>query len=189
MVDDLDSDEPVTPPPSLAEPTTSAALARAWSAAQPIPPQEGFEEPSPDPAAVAQELGLPRLPPSYLEYIHRFRALGELKMKYRREGFPFFLNVLPPSWLTRIGEYFREGFAPSADITPEAVEKAKALRVLVPFGNDTSRTSICWDPARATPEGELWICLVDSELWTRTDVGHDLTDILKYYAPSSLTRR
>jgi hypothetical protein len=184
--DDADR-EPVAAPPELALPTTWDALAAAWSGARAI--FDADDATAADPAAVAKELGVAALPPSYLEFVRRFYTVGELRRKYDRDRFPYFLDLIPPSKLASDRDYFNECLESLGDTSVELRETARALEGLLPFGNNTSRTNICWDPTKTNDAGEMMICFVDGDEWSiekaRTDVGYDLKEVLKYYQPGS----
>jgi predicted DNA-binding WGR domain protein len=183
--DDEDDGEPIPPPKGVSKPTTWDAIAKAWSAARP----KGNRRSSGDAKAVAKTLRIARLPPSYLEYLTRFGPLGELELRYEREDFPNHLNVFPPGELLRQRDAHGKALDVFfADPSPEGQKLSKVGRKLLPFGYDTSRTVICWDPSRATPNGELAISFFNYELARHTKLGTDLKEVVKYYRPGSLNR-
>ena len=185
--DEVDDDEPIPPPRGFDKPTSWEAIAKAWASARSNP--DGETAPR-DPAAVAKALGVPRLPPSYLTFIERFEALGELMLRYQREkdDFPNYLNITPPERLERYRDDFIKLLDSFADTSVQMRQRAKDLRGLLPFGSDTSRTDICWDPSKTSPEGEMAICFYNHEYDRRVEAGFDLKEIVKYFRPGSLSR-
>jgi hypothetical protein len=186
-VKDRDTDRPIVAPPAgFEQPTTWKAIAAAWSGALEI---FGLakQAKAAEPATVAKNLGIAALPPSYLEFISRFYPLGELRKKYQRATFPYFLDILAPARLVDERDFFEMGLASSANVNAELGQAAKNLSGLLPFGSDTSRVSICWDPKQTNADGEMLICFVDrdepSADKARADVGYDLKEIVKYYQP------
>jgi hypothetical protein len=190
--DDANERLPVRAPAGFAKPTTWDALAAAWSGARQI---DGLveERASGAPADVAKQLGIPALPPSYLEYLRRFYAAGELRQKYEREKFPYFLQLLAPAGLAAYCDAYEDSLSSSADITVELRQTAKTLSGLLPFGSNTSRVWICWDPKQRNADGEMMICFIDGDEWNaakaRTDLGYDLKEVVKYYQPGTLDER
>jgi hypothetical protein len=141
-----------------------------------------------DLASIAKSLDLARLPPSYEEWSRRYADIGELHLAYVREGFPYFLILQPPDRLAAERQIFRDNLASLAELGAEERAIAKALEGLLPFAHDTSRTSLCWDPAKTNPEGEMLLTLVGEGTTleeVRTDCGYDLLEVLKYYKPAN----
>jgi predicted DNA-binding WGR domain protein len=188
--DEDEDHDPIPPPPGIEEPTTWDALAAAWAGAREFYSAEKAK--ARDRAAVAGQLGIPALPPSYLEFMRRFYVLGELRKKYERDRFPYFLDLRSPDSLASDRDYFNECLASFGDIDVQLRETARALEGLLPFGSNNSRINICWDPTKINDAGEMLICFVDGDKWdiveARTDVGYDLKEVLKYYQPGSFDR-
>ena len=164
--------------------TTWKTLAKAWSGARKV--RRVKPATVRDVVAVCQALEVRRLPLSYLEYLRRFLALGELTLENEHNDLPTFLNVHALKDLVERRDNFRrtlESAAAAGEVSPKAL---KALSDLIPFGYDTSRTDICWNPSRAAAQGEMAICFYDHETGKRRDVGQDLWEVLKHYRPNSL---
>jgi len=186
--EDEDDGEPIPPPPGFSKPTTWDAIAKAWSAggktsgAKKRASRARFR--ASDVKSVVKALGIRRLPPSYLVYLERFNRFGELEQRYQREDFTHFLNIWTPDVLADQRAHFRELLDMFFnDVTAEAKKRINAARNLIPFGSDTSRTDICWDPARTTPDGEMAICFYDHDDVRSRNAGRDLKEIVKYYQP------
>jgi predicted DNA-binding WGR domain protein len=176
-----DDGEPKPPPPGFSKPTSWDAIAKAWSG---VGKARGAKVRASDVKGALKALGIPRFPPSYLVYLERFKKLGELEQRYEREDFPHFLNIYTPDWLEEQRGHFLEHLEMDFDMwTAEAKKIVTAARKLIPFGYDTSRTDICWDPARKTPNGEMTICFYHHDYARRTNAGPDLKEVLKYYKP------
>jgi hypothetical protein len=146
-----------------------------------------------DPVAVAKKLGVPALPPSYLEYVKRFYVIGELRKRYERDKFPYFLNLVAPGSLVGERDMFVKSLGAGADISVKQREAREELGGLLPFGTDASRSWICWDPTKTKPDGEMLICFLDgNEVGfgeARTDVGYDLKEVVKYFQPGTFDER
>ena len=178
---DEDDDEPIPPPPDFSKPTTWEAIAKAWSVAGAA---RGEQYRASDVQGVVNALGIRRLPPSYLVYLERFKQLGELEQRYEREDFPYFLNIYTPDLLDDQRDQFRKLLDMFFDsMTAEGQKIIEAARKLIPFGFDTSRTDICWDPSRTAPDGEMAICFYNHEFTRNTNAGRDLKEVVKYYRP------
>jgi hypothetical protein len=139
--------------------------------------------------AAAQAVGLSELPPSYVEYVQRFGNRGEWELVYRRERFPRFLNIAPPTALKERKSTFARRVDARLEGDAEERAVARAVRTLLPFGTDASAIDICWDPALKARAGDLGICFVDrGSIWrsvgaVRADLGSHLLDTLKYFRP------
>jgi hypothetical protein len=146
-----------------------------------------------DPVAVAKKLGVSALPPSYLEYVKRFYVIGELRKRYERDKFPYFLNLVAPGSLVGERDMFVKSLGAGADISVKQREAREELGGLLPFGTDASRSWICWDPTKTKPDGEMLICFLDgNEVGfgeARTDVGYDLKEVVKYFQPGTFDER
>jgi len=184
--DEEDDGEPKPPPRGFNKPTTWEAIAQAWGTAP--PKRKKKTAAAPDLEEIAKTLGISRLPPSYLAYIERFGSFGELNLRYEREEkyhFPNYLNIFPPDRLKKSHEDFISVLDHFADTSVEMRKRAKDLRGLLPFGYDTSRTDICWDPSKTASDGEMAICFYNHEYDRRVELGRDLKEIVKYFKPGS----
>jgi predicted DNA-binding WGR domain protein len=174
-----DDGEPIPPPPGFSKPTTWDAIAKTLSVARKT---GGAKVRASDLKGPLKALGIPRFPPSYLVYLERFSALGELEQRYEREEFPNYLNIYTPDMLEEQRGHFREHLDMFFDgMAAKGKKIIDDARKLIPFGFDTSRTDICWDPSKTTPDGEMAICFYNHEYTRRTNAGGDLKEILKYY--------
>jgi predicted DNA-binding WGR domain protein len=175
-----DEDDGETPPPPrrLAKAVSWEAIAKTWFGAR---ARRRKPSASYDAAAVAKALGIRRLPPSYLAFVDRFGPLHDLRRRYAREGFPGDLGVLGPRELA----HYRELFLSWLDVF--GLTNVDEARPLLPFGRDTSRVCICWDPAQTGADGEMQICFYSLEHGTRVRVGRDLREVLKYFKPGPST--
>jgi predicted DNA-binding WGR domain protein len=129
--------------------------------------------------------GPSELPSSYLSYIGRVGTLHELERTVDREkrrtkklpGFPTRILIYPVAKLRGASKLFAKSLIPLTDLV-----KPRDHRALLPFGDDTERTWICWDPNLRKPNGEMMICFIDGDSGDeRTDVGHDLGRILRHF--------
>ena len=84
---------PRPPPEGFTEPTSWQAIAKAWAGARTM--IECDRTSAREAKAVAEALGIARLPPSYLAYLHRFQKLGGLWLRYQRDRFPSDLIISP----------------------------------------------------------------------------------------------
>jgi predicted DNA-binding WGR domain protein len=146
------TEKPPATPKALAKPrrTTWKALTKAWSGARKV--RSVKPATVRDVVAVCQALEVRRLPLSYLEYLGRFLALGELTIENEHDDLPTFLNIHALKNLVERRDNFRrtlESAAAAGEVSPKAL---KALSDLIPFGYDTSRTDICWNPSRVSPK-------------------------------------
>jgi predicted DNA-binding WGR domain protein len=179
--EDEDDDEPRPPPRGFTKPTSWQAIAKAWAGARTMLERErtGARQAK----AVAAALGIARLPPSYLIYIDRFRKLGGLGLRYKRDRFPIDLFISPPEDLVSDQKDFIQLLDTFPWLGTQLEVSAKRLRRLIKFGRDTSRTDIYWDPTRTTRDGEMTICFMNWEYPWLLELGRDLKEIVKYYKP------
>jgi hypothetical protein len=135
---------------------------------------------------------LPQLPPSYLDHVHSQGTDGEFERRVdpgkRRSpklpGYPNRLVLHPLDRLPKLRKTFRSGLIPAADLT-----HPRDHRDLIPFGDDTQRTWMCWDPNARSSNGEMMICFIDGQLMDeRTNAGYGLQKVLKSYRWTPPTR-
>jgi len=176
-----DDDEPRPPPRGFTNPTSWQAIAKAWAGARIM--LKGKRTSPREAKAVATALGIARLPPSYLIYIDRFRKLGALGLRYKRDRFPIDLYISPPEDLVSDQKHFIALLDTFPYLPKYLRVSAKRLRGFIKFGRDTSRTDIYWDPTRTTRDGEMAICFMNHEYPWLLELGRDLKEIVKYYEP------
>jgi len=107
------------------------------------------------------------LPSSYLAFLDRFGALGDIRQRYLREGFPPDIIVYPPQDLVSHRNHFLSA------LDNFGLTNKDEMRLLIPFGRDISRTYICWNPSRTRPNGEMEICFYPLEYGTPVVCGPD----------------
>jgi predicted DNA-binding WGR domain protein len=124
-------------------------------------------------------------PPSYSAYVARLGTGGELERKVDRHlrrtkklpGFPTRLLIYPATGLKKAEKIFQKSLIPLKDL-----KKPRDHSGLRPFGDDTERTWICWDPSERKRNGEMMICFIDGDDGdARTDAGYDLKRVLSFY--------
>jgi len=141
-------------------------------------------------AQVAKAFGLKRLPPSYVEFVLRFRHEGERDRTGPNRRFPRSINILvEPARLKADRELYALRLDSMAKFDEAAALKAAQLRPLIPFGADGAGLTICWDPAQADANGELMICAVETGDYmqplskARRDLVSDLFELYRHYRP------
>ena len=139
----------------------------------------------------------PDLPPSYVAWAKDYdwpkaprnkvyssrEFVRKLEPESRRvqtlPGYPARLILYPPSRLSAQRKVFVRGLIPLGDLVRP--EDHSHLR---PFGDDTERTWICWDPSATKPSGEMLICFIDgNDGDRRTNAGYSLSKVLGAYRP------
>jgi hypothetical protein len=130
----------------------------------------------------------PPLPPSYKKCIERYGSDTEFERKVdpvkrrspRRPGYPPRLTLYSQSRLVKARKLFTKSLIPATDL-----KQPHDHANLLPFGDDTERTWICWDPSSRKPNGEMKICFIDGDQGDqRTDAGYDLEKVLSAYRQS-----
>jgi hypothetical protein len=131
----------------------------------------------------------PRLPPSYRKCVERHGTDSEFERKIdpderrspSRPGYPSRLVLFPQARLAKARKLFARSLIPAADLV-EPHDHGN----LLPFGDDTEQTWMCWDPSMRKSNGEMMICFIDGDHGDqRTDVGYNLERTLSAYRASS----
>jgi predicted DNA-binding WGR domain protein len=128
---------------------------------------------------VLKASGIPRLPPSYLDYAEHLRAVGDWIVRREQKRLPRYLEVYIKPELFTGARKLLPTILDMATNDYHLGELAAKCRHLVMFGTDSARSFYCWDPARTDGRGEPAIVLLDNEAELKVStVARDLYELL-----------
>jgi predicted DNA-binding WGR domain protein len=128
---------------------------------------------------VLKASGIPRLPPSYLDYAEHLRAVGEWIVRREQKRLPRYLEVYIKPDLFTGARKLLPTILDMATNDYDQGDLAAKCRHLIPFGTDSSRSYYCWDPARTDGRGEPAIVLLDNEEELKVStIAKDLYELL-----------
>jgi hypothetical protein len=127
---------------------------------------------------LARVIGLPRVPPSYCDFLRWFPRFGSWELAYRKPGWPAAISVpVGDAWLRRERKLLLGLYRTNA-----------AGRRLIPFATNGGDKWFCWDPERVDSRGEPAIYAADSKEASDGPhikrLGRDLLQILNHYRPA-----
>jgi hypothetical protein len=127
--------------------------------------------------------GFAPLPPSYLEYLRRFRGAGTWRLIKPAKGWPSEFNVTGNRAPQRIRED-RELL--SSTYATHAPRLAATAAKLVPFASDAAMSYFCWNPGEKNARGEPAIYAADYNFGSDGKLrikrlGSDLLEVLRRY--------
>jgi len=161
------------------EPPTTSKIPRATKS---TPKQRGAPVLPPSYVAWANAYDWPRAPRNKVYSSREFvrKVDPEARLSPKLPGYPGLLIIYPPERLPVQRKLFVDTLIPLSNLVPPAVDHSH----LQPFGEDTSRTWMCWDPSMTKANGEMMICFIDGDDGDRrTNAGYSLSKILRAYRP------